>query len=53
MSGIAVSINGLEELVERVVEEKLAAREPEPDGWFTSDEAASYLGIARSTRHDP
>jgi excisionase family DNA binding protein len=54
MSGITVSLGGLDDFIERVVEEKveaaLAARADDP--WLNSDEAASYLRIARSTLHD-
>ncbi len=51
---VTVTLTGLEALVERVVEEKLAAAltMQEPEGWFTSAEAAAYLGVALSTIHD-
>lgn len=53
-SDITVNITGLEDHIERVVEEKLAAAltDREPEGWLTSDEAADYLGIAVPTVHD-
>ena len=53
MSVLTVRIEGLEDHIERVVEEKLSARvEHEPERWLTSDEAAEYLGVAVSTIHD-
>ncbi len=49
-----IKIGGLEDhirsVVEEVVGDALAARADDP--WLTSDEAASYLRIARSTLHD-
>jgi excisionase family DNA binding protein len=49
-----VHVEGLEDHVRQVVKEEVAAalavREDDP--WLTSDEAAEYLGIARSTIHD-
>jgi excisionase family DNA binding protein len=54
MSGITVSFGGLDDFIERKIEEKveaaLAARADDP--WLNSDEAAAYLRIARSTLHD-
>src|SRR6266571_1421750 len=52
MSGI--TIEGLEELVERIVDEKVRAALPErePNRWLTSQEAAEYLGLAVATIHD-
>jgi excisionase family DNA binding protein len=54
VSGITVSLGGLGDFIERTIEEKvesaLAARADDP--WLTSNEAAAYLKIARSTLHD-
>lgn len=49
-----VHVEGLEDHIEQVVEEKLAAAlaAKEADPWLTSPEAADYLGIAVSTLHD-
>lgn len=50
---LIAELTGLEALVERLVDEKVrAALAGRGDGWLTSDEAAQYLGIARSTLHD-
>ncbi len=49
-----IKIGGLEahirSVVEEVVGDALAAHADDP--WLTSDEAAKYLKIARSTLHD-
>ncbi len=50
-----LNIEGLDEYVEQVVEAKVAAAldsRADVDGWFTADEAADYLKVARSTIHD-
>jgi excisionase family DNA binding protein len=50
---VSVVLDGLEEFVRSIVKEEVAAlTERESDRWLTSDEAAEYLGIARSTLHD-
>jgi excisionase family DNA binding protein len=54
VSGITVSLGGLDDFIERTIAEKiesaLAARAD--DSWLTSAEAAAYLKIARSTLYD-
>jgi excisionase family DNA binding protein len=54
VSGITVSLGGLDDFIERTIEEKveaaLASRADDP--WLNSDEAAAYLKVARSTLHD-
>lgn len=49
-----IKISGLEDhirsVVEEVVDAALTSRADDP--WLNSDEAASYLRIARSTLHD-
>ncbi len=48
-------IEGLEDHIRAVVREEVAsalAGHSDPDPWLNSDEAASYLRIARSTLHD-
>jgi excisionase family DNA binding protein len=53
VSGITVRLDGLEAVIEQKVDEALArARAREDDPWFTSAEAASYLGVAVATIHD-
>ena len=49
-----VLIEGLDDHIERVVEEKLVAAlaAKESDPWLTTPQAAAYLGIAVSTLHD-
>ena len=50
---VSITLSGLEDLIERIVDEKLRVTLAEQSGgWLTSDEAAEYLGIARSTLHD-
>jgi excisionase family DNA binding protein len=51
---VTIKLDGLEAHIERVVTEKVEAALASRDGdkWLTSDEAAAYLGIARSTLHD-
>jgi len=51
---LQVRVEGLEELVERVVSEKVAEAliNHRTDEWLDSTQAAEYLGIARSTLHD-
>ena len=47
----SITIEGLEDVVERIVEEKVSAvlAEQAVDEWLTSDQAATYLGIDYST----
>lgn len=42
-------IDGLEELLRRVVREELAAAR---DGWFTAKQAAEYLGVSVGRLHN-
>jgi excisionase family DNA binding protein len=53
-SQVTFTLTGLEDLIERIVDERIRAAlaDREPDPWLTSDEAAQYLGVARSTLHD-
>jgi excisionase family DNA binding protein len=44
-----VRIDGLEELLRRVVREELTAS---ADGWLTAKEAAEYLGISAASIHN-
>lgn len=55
MSGITIALDGLEDLVERVVEEKVAAAldgQVAEDPWYDSGAAAEYLGVSRQRIHD-
>jgi excisionase family DNA binding protein len=50
-----VRVEGLEDHIERIVTEKVAAAlsgHAAADPWVTAPEAADYLGIAVSTLHD-
>ena len=44
-----VRIDGLEDLLRRVIRDELAANR---EGWLSSREAAEYLGISRGTLHN-
>lgn len=49
---VTLTLLGLEDLVERLVDDKVRiALVDKAESWLTSDEAAKYLGIARSTLH--
>jgi hypothetical protein len=50
-----LSIEGLEDLVDRVVAEKVAAAldgQATEDPWYDSAAAAQYLGVSRQRIHD-
>jgi excisionase family DNA binding protein len=48
-----VKIDGLESVIERIVDERLSALATKADDpWLTSEQAAKYLNLARSTIHD-
>jgi excisionase family DNA binding protein len=50
---LTISIEGLETLIEQKVSEAVARELGRgEDPWFNSDDAAAYLGVARSTLHD-
>jgi hypothetical protein len=50
MSRITVTYDGLESVIERIVDERLAealGARPEEDPWLDSAAAADYLGVKR------
>jgi excisionase family DNA binding protein len=49
---VEVRINGLEDLLRRVVREEIAAATGLEGGWLDAGAAAEYLGISRATLHN-
>jgi excisionase family DNA binding protein len=49
---LSIKIDGLEEFVQEKIDQALAARTPEPDGWIDSKDAAAYLGITLASLHN-
>ena len=55
MSKFSIDLTGLDGYIEEKVAEAITAALGAPvneDPWLTSDEAAAYIGVARSTLHD-
>jgi excisionase family DNA binding protein len=48
---IALSLDGLEDLIERIVDAKLAAL-THRDEWYTVEQAADYLGVSVGQVHN-
>jgi excisionase family DNA binding protein len=51
---VSITLNGLEAVIERLVEQKLAAvlADREPDEWLDSAQAAEYLRVSTARIHD-
>lgn len=55
MSPVTLTLDGLEDLVARAVEQKIAevlAQQSAEDPWYDSGAAAEYLGVSRQRIHD-